>query len=84
MMTTDPGRAVTMTDAGQMQLETLELLGCGCVVAIQTVRPSRVPVISLEAKGPHCPHAAHRVNKVMRLGEPFDVFDYDVREDLSA
>jgi hypothetical protein len=67
----------------QIRLEMLERLGCGCIVAIQTVRPSGVPVVSLEAKGPHCTHSTHRANKVIRLGEPFDPLDYDVQDDLS-
>ena len=68
--------------AAQLQLETLERLPCGCIVAIQTVRPSGVTVVSLEAKGPHCPHPTHRANKVIRLGEPFDPLGYDDRDDV--
>ncbi len=82
-MITSERRVGGPQDAAQIRLETLEGLPCGCVVAIQTVRPSGVPVVSLEAKGPHCPHATHRLNKVIRLGEPFDPFDYDARDDLS-
>jgi hypothetical protein len=71
--------------ASQLQLETLELLPCGCVVAIQRVRPSGVTAVSLEAKGPHCTYREHRPNRLIRLGEPvepefddsFDPSDYD-------
>ncbi len=83
-MITGERRVGTAQHVDQIQLETLERLPCGCVVAIQTVRPSGVPVVSLEAKGPHCTRASHRVNQVMRLGEPFDPFDYDDGDDLSA
>jgi hypothetical protein len=84
MMTGDR-RVGTAQSVTQIQLETLERLPCGCVVAIQTVRPSGVPVVSLEAKGPHCTRSTHRLNQVMRLGEPFDPLDYDdERDDLSA
>ncbi len=82
-MITSERRARAVQNTGQIRLEMLERLSCGCIVALQTVRPSGVPVVSLEAKGPHCTHAAHRANKVIRLGEPFDPLDYDVRDDLS-
>ncbi|RPJ84560.1 MAG: hypothetical protein EHM13_03790 [Acidobacteria bacterium] len=58
-----------------MQLETLERFPCGCVVAIQRVRPSGVTAVSLEAKGPHCTYREHRVNRLIRLGEPVESFD---------
>lgn len=67
----------------QFQLETLERLPCGCVVAIQSVTPSRVMVVSLEAKGPHCTYAPHRANKVIRLGGSFDPFGYDEDDDVA-
>jgi hypothetical protein len=84
MLTSARGHVVGTPNGAQMQLETLEGLPCGCIVAIQTVRPSGVPVISLEAKGPHCPHPMHRANKVIRLGEPFDPLDYEDRGDVFA
>lgn len=66
------------TEAMDFRLETLELLPCGCVVAIQRVAQSGVRLISLEAKGPHCLFHEHRPNKVMRLGEmPESDEDYD-------
>ena len=79
MTTTSPHRGrPALPDAAQFQLETLDGLACGCVVAIQRVRPSGVTVVSLEAKGPHCTYQQHRANKVIRLGEPFDDGDYEV------
>jgi hypothetical protein len=77
MMINDVRRTQAVPAAGQFQLETLERLACGCVVAIQSVQPSDVTVVSLEAKGPHCTYRSHRANKVIRLGERFDAFDYD-------
>ncbi|MBP1634180.1 MAG: hypothetical protein H6Q10_754 [Acidobacteria bacterium] len=64
-------------DASQLQLETLERLACGCVLAIQRMRPSGVTAVSVEAKGPHCTYRAHRPNLLIRLGEPVDPFDGD-------
>lgn len=65
-------------DVGDFQLEMLELLPCGCVVAVQRMAQSGVRVVSMEAKGPHCPFHEHRANKVIRLGElPDAVDDYE-------
>ena len=67
----------------QFQLEALERLPCGCVVAMHSVQPSGVTVVSIEAKGPHCTLRGHRANKVIRLGEGFDPFGYDESEEFS-
>ncbi len=64
-------------EAGEFRLEVLDLLPCGCVVAIQRMTQSGVRVVSMEAKGPHCLFPEHRANKVMRLGEPADAYDDD-------
>jgi hypothetical protein len=82
-MGTNVVRPMALPGAGEIQLEALEGLPCGCVVAIQRVRPSRVAVISLEAKGPHCTYPGHRVNKVIRLGEPAEPSDYDEEDGIS-
>lgn len=66
---------------GDLQLEVLELLPCGCVVAVQRMAQSGVRMVSMEAKGPHCPYAEHRANKVMRLGDLPDAFDDDYAEE---
>lgn len=76
MMTSDAGRLRSTPDVSQFQLETLEQLPCGCIVAIHRLTPSGVAVVSLEAKGTYCSAPAHRTNKVIRLGEPFDLSDY--------
>lgn len=70
-----PARPPTRPDVTHLQLETLERLACGCVLAIQRVRPSGVTAVSVEAKGPHCPYREHRPNRLIRLGEPVDPFD---------
>ena len=58
--------------ATPLELEILERLACGCIVAVQRVRSSGAAVISLEAKGPHCTFSAHRANRVVRLDAPGD------------
>jgi len=72
--TGQPSRA---WDATHLQLETLERLACGCVLAIQRMCPSGVTAVSIEAKGPHCTFREHRPNRLIRLGEPLDPFDDD-------
>jgi hypothetical protein len=67
-----------------LQLETLERLACGCVLAVQRVRPSGVTAVSLEAKGPHCTFPEHRHNRLIRLGEPFDTFDVEFPYDEAS
>lgn len=68
-------------DAVEFRLEVLDLLPCGCVVAIQRLALSGVRIVSMEAKGPHCPFPEHRANKVIRLGEmPDDDYDSDDSE----
>jgi hypothetical protein len=83
MMTSRHAQLPVRPDAAQFQLETLERLPCGCVVAIHSVRPSGVTVVSLEAKGFHCTFATHLANKVIRLGGSFDPFGYEDGDDLS-
>ncbi len=72
-----PARPPTRPDVAPLQLETLERLACGCILAIQRVRPSGVTAVSVEAKGPHCPYSEHRPNRLIRLGEPVDPFDVE-------
>ena len=76
MTTNDTARPPNLAlETAHLQLETLERLPCGCVVAIQRVRPSGVTAVSLEAKGPHCTYREHRLNRLIRLGEPVESFD---------
>jgi hypothetical protein len=78
---TGASQLTSRVETGEFRLELLELLPCGCVVAIQRMAQSGVRVVSLEAKGPHCLYLEHRANKVIRLGEvpePYDDdFDYE-------
>jgi hypothetical protein len=83
MLASGNGRRQVKAQAEQFQLETLERLPCGCVVAIQSVKPTRVMVVSLEAKGPHCTYGPHRANKVIRLGGSLDAFGYEDGDDVS-
>ena len=47
-----------------LELETLQLLPCGCVTSIRRVRSWEFYVVSIEAKGPHCRLSAHRLGRV--------------------
>ena len=68
--------------AAQLELERLEGLPCGCVVAVQRARPSLVRFVSIEAKGPHCSFASHRTDRVLRIGDPTEQSDTDDDPDL--
>ena len=83
MTTRQMGRAMPTprTDAGDFRLEVLELLPCGCVVAVQRMAQSGVRVVSMEAKGPHCLFDEHRANKVIRLGDVPDPLEDDYVEE---
>jgi hypothetical protein len=72
-MSAQPARA--MPETGQLELDALELLPCGCVVAVQEARPWHVKVVSLEAKGPYCTLTWHRSDNVLRLGDPAQMLD---------
>ena len=79
-MTTSGTNQITASgrpDAAAFCLEVLDLLPCGCVIAMQRLAATGVRVLSLEAKGPHCPHLMHRANTIIRLGSPADPPDYD-------
>lgn len=84
MTTTIRGTARPAQAAGQLDLDALELLPCGCVVAIQSARPHPVRVISLEAKGPHCPLPWHRAGSVLRMGSAYEFADEPVGEEEEA
>jgi hypothetical protein len=69
---------------GEFRLELLELLPCGCVVAIQRMAQAGVSIVSLEAKGPHCLFNSHRADKVIRLGELPESYDDDDTDEGEA
>jgi hypothetical protein len=76
-------RQLTSRDeTGEFRLELLELLPCGCVVAIQRMAQSGVRVVSMEAKGPHCLFAEHLANNVIRLGDVPEPYDDDYEDEV--
>jgi hypothetical protein len=56
--------------AAELELERLEGLPCGCIVAVQRARPSLVRFVSIEAKGPYCSFPSHRTDRVLQIGDP--------------
>lgn len=58
-----------------LALERLDLLTCGCVVSVQRVGSSALRLVTVEAKGLHCPFTVHRLDQVFRLGDPADWLD---------
>jgi hypothetical protein len=74
---TRTSQLTSRVETGEFRLEVLELLPCGCVVAVQRMAQSGVRLVSMEAKGHHCLYAEHRANKVIRLGELPESYDDD-------
>jgi len=68
----------------ELELERLEGLPCGCVVALQRARPTQVRFVSIEAKGPHCAFASHSTDRVLRIGDPADWPDDEGRDDADG
>lgn len=73
---------VNLTSSGtpspkSLSLVALEALPCGCVSSVYRARPNLLEMELLEAKGPHCLFAGHRLGHVVRLGLPEDIFDAD-------
>ncbi len=66
-----------------LELETLQLLPCGCVTAIRRVRSWEFLVVSIEAKGPHCNIAAHRLGRVV-FGDRRDLVDEEEDEPMAG
>ncbi len=60
-------------------LELLELDGlpCGCVAAAFRSRQWDLAVVSIEAKGPHCPNVAHAQGRLLELGVLSDLIGGD-------
>jgi hypothetical protein len=69
--------------ASPLELETLQLLPCGCVTAIRRVRSWEFLVVSIEAKGPHCNQAAHRLGRVV-FGDRQDLVADDEDDEPAA
>ncbi len=51
--------------ANLLELETLQLLPCGCVTSIGRVPSWDFLVVAIEAKGPHCNLTAHRLGRMV-------------------
>ena len=71
------------THESPLELETLQLLPCGCVTAIRQVRSWEFLVVSIEAKGPHCLLATHRLGRVV-FGDRRDLLAGDDEDDAPA
>ena len=63
-----------------LELVALDSLPCGCVVAAYRARPWDFAVVSIEAKGPHCPRGAHRQGRVLELGAVSDLLGGEEEE----
>ncbi len=66
-----------------LELETLQLLPCGCVTAVRRVRSWDLLVVSLEAKGPHCRLAPHQLGRVV-FGDRRELTADDEEDELLA
>ncbi len=62
--------------AAPLELETLQLLPCGCVTAVRRARPWEFVVVSIEAKGPHCTLTPHTLGRVV-VGDRLDLAEDD-------
>jgi hypothetical protein len=56
-----------------LELVALDSLPCGCVAAAYRARPWDLAVVSIEAKGPHCPTVGHAQGRVLELGAVADL-----------
>lgn len=70
--------------AVELELERLEGLPCGCVVALQRARLTQVRFVSIEAKGPHCTFASHSTERVLRIGDLTDWPDDEGHDDADG
>ena len=63
-----------------LELVALDNLPCGCVAAAYRARPWDLAVVSIEAKGPHCPNYVHLQGRVLELGAVKDLLTEDAEE----
>jgi hypothetical protein len=56
-----------------LELVALDNLPCGCVAAGYRAGPWNLAVVSIEAKGPHCPNRVHLQGRVLELGQIADL-----------
>jgi hypothetical protein len=63
-----------------LELVALDSMPCGCVAAAFRAKPWDLAVVSVEAKGPHCPNAAHAQGRVLELGVVSELLGEDGEE----
>jgi len=63
-----------------LELVALDGLPCGCVAAAFRAKPWDLAVVSIEAKGPHCPNSGHDQGRVIELGVVSDLLGEDGEE----
>jgi len=63
-----------------LELVALDNLPCGCVAAAYRAKPWDLAVVSVEAKGPHCPNSAHLQGRVLELGAVADLLSEEGEE----
>jgi hypothetical protein len=70
-------QTTTVMKAGRtpalLELVALDNLPCGCVAAAYRAKPWDLAVVSIEAKGPHCPNQVHLQGRVLELGAVADL-----------
>lgn len=49
-------------------LDALHALPCGCVAAVYRTDGLDLEVVAVEARGPHCLYAQHRMGRVLGVG----------------
>jgi len=77
--TASPATPATRTPV-MLELVALDSLPCGCVAAAFRAAPWDLAVVSIEAKGPHCPNRGHDQGRVLELGAAADLFAEDGEE----
>ena len=63
-----------------LELVALDNLPCGCVAAAYRAKPWDLAVVSIEAKGPHCPNHVHVQGRVLELGAVSDLLGEEDEE----
>ncbi len=61
-----------MPPGGRFEVETLELLPCGCVTAVRRADPWPLKTVSVEAKGPYCILEGHTAGAMLKVLGPAD------------
>ena len=70
---TTPQATIPARTPAALELLELETLPCGCVAAAYRARLWDLAVVSLEAKGPHCPNPRHAQGRMLELGTISDL-----------